>query len=331
MSKLLSSTSPSRRPLPRWKWLDRLTRDIADTVRRELFSIVDRRLLALEEVVEAQREALAELSQQAESLAARVELAHPQKMFGKPAFDDDPTFLPPPWYPTLDAAIQVYGSAFQASMAYVHSQRMTGPILEFGVFKGFTARWLARLIGHLEYPGDLWLYDSFTGFATPRNDVDAACYEVAESGKWRQGECALVPGESAKVRRALTTLLDRGRVHIVEGFFEDSIPDRLPNAPCALVHIDCDRFDATSHVLRSLSQRNLLQDGAVLLFDDYNCNRAQPSMGERRALSEFLATHDRWSVSPYFTYGCHGQAFFLHDSQVGLSTQSPHPSLIAID
>ena len=54
-----------------------------------------------------------------------------------------------------------------------------------------------------------------------------------------------------------------------------------------------------------------------MLMDDYNCNAANPTMGERKALTDFLADNPKWTASPWFAYGWHGHAFFLHDATVG--------------
>jgi hypothetical protein len=67
--------------------------------------------------------------------------------------------------------------------------------------------------------------------------------------------------------------------------------------------------------LDKLLERSVFQDGCVLLFDDYNTNRANPSMGERRALSEAFGAQDRYIYSEWFTYGWHGQAFIVHDRE----------------
>jgi O-methyltransferase len=57
----------------------------------------------------------------------------------------------------------------------------------------------------------------------------------------------------------------------------------------------------------------VLQDGTVLTFDDWNCNRANPAFGQRRAFREFLETHPaKYSASHYLNYGFNCAAFILH-------------------
>jgi hypothetical protein len=55
------------------------------------------------------------------------------------------------------------------------------------------------------------------------------------------------------------------------------------------------------------------QDGCVILFDDWNCNRASPNYGERRAFREFMQEQNDFTSSAWFTYGYNGAAFILHD------------------
>jgi len=51
----------------------------------------------------------------------------------------------------------------------------------------------------------------------------------------------------------------------------------------------------------------------VLMFDDWNCNKASPNYGERKAFQEFLEKQGKYTSSLFFTYGFNGASFFLHD------------------
>ena len=66
-------------------------------------------------------------------------------------------------------------------------------------------------------------------------------------------------------------------------------------------------------MLTRLYEMDVFQDGCVLLFDDYNCFKASPYYGERRAFAEFLQEQHRFEASPWFTYGFNGAAYFLHE------------------
>ena len=66
-------------------------------------------------------------------------------------------------------------------------------------------------------------------------------------------------------------------------------------------------------MLTALHRDDVLADGTVMMFDDWNCNRANPAFGQRRAFREFLETHAAiYSASHYLNYGFNCAAFILH-------------------
>ena len=126
-------------------------------------------------------------------------------------------------------------------------------------------------------------------------------------------------GVEVRIREALLEILRPDQLHIIKGYFEDTLDTNLPNSRAALIHVDCDLYASAKYVLQKVMERNLFQDGCLLLFDDFNCNRGNPMMGERRALREAFHGQSRFSYSPFITYGWHGQAFIVHDK---LATQA---------
>jgi hypothetical protein len=85
-----------------------------------------------------------------------------------------------------------------------------------------------------------------------------------------------------------------------------------PQEKVSVAHIDCDLYQSTVEVLEGLHRGSCLQDGTILLFDDWNCNKANPNFDERRAFREFLENQNEFSVTPWFTYGWYGAAYILH-------------------
>lgn len=67
-----------------------------------------------------------------------------------------------------------------------------------------------------------------------------------------------------------------------------------------------------------LSTENAFQDGAIILFDDYNFNRANPNMGVRKAIRDTFGKNERYELSFFTSYGWHGRAFFVHDREFKL-------------
>jgi hypothetical protein len=226
----------------------------------------------------------------------------------------DPTLTPPPGY-TQARADAVFGEAFRTAFEYLRGAKVVGDILEFGTFRGYTARLMAHLMVELAPLGSLYLFDSFEGLPESPSPVDRQSYEIAVNQRWRPGNLAVEPDMDERVRRAVTSILPPDRVHVVKGYFDRTLGPHVPRTKAALVHIDCDLYESARLALDELFAKDAIQDGMLLVFDDFNCNRASPYMGERRALADSFGQQQRFWTSPWFSYGWHAQVFFVHDRQ----------------
>lgn len=217
---------------------------------------------------------------------------------------DDPTLLPPPSY-SKERADWIYGTAFFRAMEFVVYQRIPGDVLEFGTYNGYTARVLAEQMKAIGHPGKLMLFDSFgPGMPQVENDIDSKCPEMA-SGAWAAGMTRPISQDVERlIHRALSCVLP-GRVETVKGWYQDTV-SRIPDEPPSIVHIDCDLYASTLTVLRALKDRSLLQQGMILLFDDWNNGLASYKFGERAATAEVGI-----GMEPWFSYGWQSQAFIV--------------------
>lgn len=227
----------------------------------------------------------------------------------------DPTLVCHCYGHSQARAQAVYGETFRRCFEYLCGARVSGDILEFGTLCGYSARVIACLMQEFSYPGRLCLYDSFEGLPQIASPVDQASYEVAANKVWFQGQMAVELGMDARIAQALSRIIPPSQLTVVKGFFEDTLPSRLPAGKAALIHVDCDLYSSAKCVLDALFAHGKLQDGCVLLCDDFNCNRANPQMGERRALAEAFGSQDRFTYSAWFSYGWHGQTFFVHERE----------------
>lgn len=228
-----------------------------------------------------------------------------------PRISNDPTCCPPPCY-SQERSREIYGPAFRRVMEYVTLCKVPGDVVEFGTFCGHTARWLAELMAELKHPGALWMYDSWAGFPKITSPIDIDCYEVATNQAWVEGlpNIGAPPG---LIQASIASVLgDTARSIIRQGWYSDTLAhENLPAA--SIVHIDCDLYESTLTVLGEVLGQPAVAQGSVLLFDDWNNNRASNKFGERRALKVALARFTDFEVEPWFSYGWHGQAFFVHE------------------
>ena len=206
------------------------------------------------------------------------------------------------------------------AIAYIFGAGVAGDVAEFGTMTGRTAGVLAQFLAEIEtYWGgsdqqhgipmrSMHLFDSFEGLPLPSHVIDANSLHV-RSQIWDKG---LLRGISAE---QLATLVEQylqpERVRIYEGFFVDTLPEIPSESRFALLHIDCDFYESTYQVLDHLFGRRMVSEGAILLFDDWNCNRASPAFGERKAWQDVLEKYCV-SYSDEGSYSVFGHKFIVH-------------------
>jgi hypothetical protein len=206
------------------------------------------------------------------------------------------------------------------AVEYVFGAGVEGHIAEFGTMTGRTAEVLAKAMATFERrlgyadalhgipERSLMLFDSFDGLPEVQTEVDRQAPHV-RAGAWAPGTCrGLGPAE---LQRVCARHLPSDRIRIFKGWFSETLPRLKDGTTFALVHIDSDLYESARDVLTWLFERNAYADGCVLLFDDWDCNRASPAFGERKAWSEIVQR-----FNPSFTdcgsYGFVSHRFILH-------------------
>lgn len=211
-----------------------------------------------------------------------------------------------------ERARKQYAEAFGRGMEYASSERLLGDVMEFGTYSGFTARILAECMRDFQQQGDLHLFDSFEGFPDSVDVQDTQAFRVGRVKYWQKGGMPSPTGIVEHILARLHPVLG-DRLHVHKGMFDQTMPKIVRGKKAAVVHIDCDLFVSTKYVLDALYTNYCLQDGTVLFFDDFFCNRANPNFGEQAALRVFLASQPHFQVREWFSYSWGGMAFFVHE------------------
>jgi hypothetical protein len=210
--------------------------------------------------------------------------------------------------------------ALYTAVEYVIGTGVDGHLAEFGTMSGdtacvlakalgtFGAQWRAADIAHRIGPRNLLLFDSFQGLPAADNEIDASSLHVAR-GVWSAGTCRGI-GPDALARRCSRYLAPE-RIAIHAGWFADTVPALPDDLRFALLHIDSDLYESARDVLHSLFERRMMSDGAMILFDDWNCNRASPRFGERRAFAETIKRFGL-NVTDCGHYGFVSRRFIVH-------------------
>ncbi len=188
----------------------------------------------------------------------------------------------------------------------MRSTGLEGDYFEFGLYRGSNFSAAQRLAARYGLAPEMRFFgfDSFQGLPEPAG-VDIA-------GEFRKGDYACSRAEvTAKLH---SRGVDWERVHLVEGWYEESLTPTLKSAldpsKVGVALVDCDLYESTVPVLRFLA--SLLQEGSILLFDDWNCFDRSDQKGERRAFREFLIENPQLAAERWLTFGRRGQAFVMH-------------------
>jgi hypothetical protein len=184
---------------------------------------------------------------------------------------------------------------------------LEGDYLEFGVYQGTS--FVAALQSWRSVRGDrsprrrFFGFDSFEGFkyseAKDRHPV------------FVEGEFKV---DYERVRRRISRRFARhAEWRLVRGYLEDSIAGRSPTdfgiEKAAVILIDLDLGKPTKVALDFV--RPALQEGTVVLFDDYMAYRGRPDLGEQGALADFERENPGFAFRRFFDYGLAGRVFIV--------------------
>ena len=225
--------------------------------------------------------------------------------------------LGPPSPPLMSQMIrrnQDRWTMYARAVDFVNFEAVEGDILEFGVFGGVSLALLAQ--AHSFDPKGMRRrivgYDSFEGL--PLSEETHA--------RWKDGDCSSVhawhPVLKAGDRITKDVTLDlfrhsgREAPELEIGLFQETLPKTIPTKYqfAALVHVDCDLYESAKVVLDGVAP--ILQEGTVLLFDEWFSYKGNPGKGEARAFFEFLEAHPEWGAQHYQPYGPYSNSFILY-------------------
>jgi O-methyltransferase len=211
--------------------------------------------------------------------------------------------------------------ALAQGVAAIYGYDVVGDVAEFGTMSGRTAAGLAQAIASCDKslgyavqiydhpPKRLVLFDSFVGLpGVEKDSVDGQSPHVVD-GVWSSGTCKGVSPQELDSMIGSHLAPDRFEIH--HGWFSDTIPALDADRRFALIHVDSDLYQSAIDVLRNLFSRGMVSRGAYIFFDDWNCNRADPQLGERRAWRECV---DEYGIeySDMGPYGVFARRFVVH-------------------
>ena len=210
----------------------------------------------------------------------------------------------------------------RAAAAFCAWNQVPGDYLEFGVSHGYSFIAACDAIdgqranhqrmgfdsaGYRQWtstPPRFFAFDSFEGMpagGSERRMVDYAPGAFA---------CSL-PQFLANVRNAGVSL---ARVVTVKGYYSETCTGATKEqhglTRASVVMVDCDLYESTVPVLDFIT--NLVQQGTIIVFDDWFRFAGDPNAGEQRACREWLARNPQLELIEFWRQGPQAVAFLVN-------------------
>lgn len=203
------------------------------------------------------------------------------------------------------------------AIKFVINEVVTGDYYEFGVFRGQNLaaavkefdRQAARRLSAGPSLGDsdrstevrralvqnikFHAFDSFLGL--PRLEAADSGSEDFSAGQF---ECS----KDDFLRNLKAFGVDLNRVHVHEGWFSDVLErtELLHYPPASIIWLDCDLYSSARDALNICS--SILQDGTIIVIDDWFSYKGSKYRGVQRAFYEWADSplvSTRFSFNPY--------------------------------
>ena len=197
--------------------------------------------------------------------------------------------------------------AFKKAFFWVDLDNTEGDYVEIGMFEGNS--FIGALESHLisKQPGTpdrvFWGFDSFEGFK----------YFSARDKHpfWKQGQ--LKVNYEVTRKRVEKYFRNRAAWHITRGYVEETVGGKsaleFGIKRIAVAFIDCDLGEPTRVALDFM--RPALQEGSIIILDDYFAYRGSLCQGEAGAFRDFREKYPELVFRRMFDYGLGGRAYIL--------------------
>src|SRR3989338_6480669 len=194
-----------------------------------------------------------------------------------------------------------------ACLGFADFNRIRGDYLEFGVWKGGSLIATYHLAKKLEYLQAMRFYafDSFAGLPAKKG-VDAEFEQFVEG----EYDSSL---EEVKINLKRNGV-DQSEVTFVKGWYDQVLNEetrkKLPIKKAAIIYIDSDLYESAVPVFKFITP--YIQDGTIIIFDDWFCFNGRSDKGEQKDFREWLGNNTFFSPVDYKDFGWSGKAFIIN-------------------
>jgi hypothetical protein len=210
-------------------------------------------------------------------------------------------------HPYLEFSLSKYSAIKKALYITAHDKTL-GSYIEFGIFTGSSFNFAMRInkkidkiFGYSEC--NFFGFDSFKGFGEIKNEDIHPLFK---------NETFVV--DKKKILKNIKNNSLGQQYTIIDGFFQDTIKNKTPEdfniTKARVIMIDCDLKESAKLALEFI--RPSIQNGTIILFDDYVFYKGDPNKGEYSAFEDFKKKYPNIFFRRAFDYGYGSKAFIAH-------------------
>jgi len=213
------------------------------------------------------------------------------------------SFVPP----YLEFSVAKYQAIKKAMFITAHDLT-GGSYLEFGVFTGSSFNFamkvnkkIEKIFGksNCEFIG----FDSFVGFGQIKKEDENPRFQDH-----------IFSVDEKKVLKNIEKCAKGQKMRIVKGFYQDTLKDKttldLKIDKARVVMIDCDLKESARLALEFIKPS--IQEGTIILFDDYVYFKGDKNKGEYGAFNDFRKKYPEILFRRIFDYGYGSKAFIAY-------------------
>ncbi|OGF14642.1 hypothetical protein A3I35_02060 [Candidatus Falkowbacteria bacterium RIFCSPLOWO2_02_FULL_45_15] len=198
------------------------------------------------------------------------------------------------------------------ALEFAAHANLAGDYLEFGVWKGRSFarafniwKWISKNSNRLKGM-KFYAFDSFAGLPEITSAEDKA------TGEFTKGQYSCSEDEFKKIIAGRG--VDLNKVITTKGWYDKILNNETKQSlgikSAAIIFIDSDLYDSAVSVLNFIT--DYVEDGTILIFDDWFCFKGDPAKGEQKAFAEWLARNPQLRETEYQKFNWKGNSFIMH-------------------
>ena len=196
--------------------------------------------------------------------------------------------------------------AIKKAMLMTAQDNTRGSYLEFGIFTGSSFNFAMKVNKKIEKLGygdmncEFIGFDSFKGFG-----------DVKKNDEHPNFRSHVFSVNEKKVLENINKNAKKQKYRIIKGFYQDTVANKttkdLKIDKARIVMIDCDLKEPTRLALEFI--KPAIQEGTIILFDDFAFFKGNKDKGECGAFNDFKKKYPEILFRRIFDYGYGSRAF----------------------